>query len=231
MRRRVELVGVCALVFGLVLSGALAIVRAQSPLPAPWLAADIGAPLPAGTSSFSNQQFTVSVGGADIWGTSDQFRFVYQPVSGDVDIVTRIDGLTAADPWSKAGVMIRADLSASSAHAFALITGAYGIAFQRRLQPGDITSHTTGENANPPRWVRLKRVGSVVTAYSSSDGGTWQTIGSATIALGQSAFVGFAVTSHNPGSAATAVFSQASVTAAAADTTTALPGGQQTQDI
>jgi regulation of enolase protein 1 (concanavalin A-like superfamily) len=210
-------------------TGAMAILRAQSTLPAPLIAVDVGAPSPAGTSSFSNQSFTLSAGGVDIWGTADQFRFVYQQVTGDVDLIARVDSLAAADPWSKAGVMIRADLSASSAHAYALVSGAHGVAFQRRPQPGGISSTTAGEVVSAPRWVRLRRSGINVTAYSSGDGGTWQTIGGATIALGQSAFVGFAVTSHNPGSTATAVFSQASVTGAV--TTAALPAGQQTADI
>jgi regulation of enolase protein 1 (concanavalin A-like superfamily) len=231
MRQRVEYLGVCAIASALVAGGTLAIVRAQSALPAPWITAAIGAPSPAGTSSFSNGRFTVSAGGVDIWNNSDQFRFVYQPVSGDVDIVARIDSLAAADPWSKAGVMIRADLSASSAHAYAIVSGAHGVAFQRRLQPGGISSTTAGEVVSAPRWVRLKRVGAVITGYSSADGGTWQTIGSAMIAIGQSAYVGFAVTSHNPGSAATAVFSQATVTTAAVAAPTALPSGQSTRDI
>ena len=228
MRRRVEYFVVCAIV-GTLAIGAMTILRAQSALPSPWTTAAIGGPSLAGAASFSNQQFTVSSGGVDIWNTTDQFRFVYQQVSGDVDIVARVDSLAAADLWSKAGVMIRADLSASSAHAYALISGGNGIAFQRRLQAGGTSSTTAGQAIAAPQWVRLKRVGNVVTAYSSGDGGTWQTVGSATIALNQSAFVGFAVTSHNPGGLATAVFSQSSVTTTV--TTTALPSGQQTRDI
>jgi len=231
MRQRVEYLVVCAVATALVASGTLAIVRAQSTLPAPWLTAAIGAPSPAGTASYTNGLFTVSAGGVDIWGSSDQFRFVYQPVSGDVDIVARVDSLAAADPWSKAGVMIRADLSASSAYAYAIVTGSQGVEFQQRPQPGGTSSTTAGPVVSAPQWVRLKRVGSVITGYSSGDGGTWQTIASTTIAIGQSAYVGFAVTSHNPGTAATAVFSQAKVTATSVAASAALPSGQATRDI
>ena len=230
MRRRVEYLVVCAIGCTMAI-GAMTILKAQSALPAPWIAADIGGPSPAGASSSSNGVFTVAASGADIWGAADQFRFVYQQVTGDVDIVARVDNLAAVDPWSKAGVMIRTDLSASSAHAYALISGAHGIAFQRRLQAGANATITVGQLIAAPQWVRLKRVGNLVTAYSSGDGGTWQTVGSATIALNQSAFVGFAVTSHNPGSLATAVFSQSSVTGTVTTTTTALPSGQQMRDV
>ena len=50
--------------------------------------------------------------GRDVWGSSDQFRFVYQPVTGDVEIVARVVSITRAHSWSKAGVMIRESLAA-----------------------------------------------------------------------------------------------------------------------
>ena len=50
-------------------------------------------------------------GGADIWDTSDQFQFVYQPLQGDVEVIARVASLQYADAWSKAGVMIRESLT------------------------------------------------------------------------------------------------------------------------
>ena len=51
-------------------------------LPAPWLTQDIGTVGLAGTASFQAGTGTYSVtgAGADIWGTADAFRFVYQPL-------------------------------------------------------------------------------------------------------------------------------------------------------
>jgi regulation of enolase protein 1 (concanavalin A-like superfamily) len=229
MQRRTGYLRVCALVGALAAQGAIAGLSAQSALPSPWVGVDIGTPLPAGMSSFDDQQFTLIAGGIDIGGRSDQFHFVCQQVAGDVDIVARVDSLTAADPWSKAGVMIRADLSASSPYAFALVSGANGVAFQRRSRPRGVSSMTMGDIVAAPRWVRLRRVGTTITGYSSDDGGTWQALGSAVIAIGQSVYVGFAVTSHNPGSAASATFSQSSLSGTV--TTSVLPGSQQTSDI
>src|SRR5690242_7033536 len=80
-------------------------------LPSPWISADVGAPSMAGSASYSQGVFSISGSGSDIWGTSDQFQFVYQQVSGDVDISARIDSLTAAQAWSKVGVMIRSSLN------------------------------------------------------------------------------------------------------------------------
>src|SRR3990170_5165186 len=85
-------------------------------VPSPWVAADIGTPAVAGLTTYASGIFTVAAAGADIWGTSDQFRFVYQPIAGDVEVIARVDSITSADAWSKAGVMIRASLSPTSAH-------------------------------------------------------------------------------------------------------------------
>ena len=223
MRHRVVLVGVCLLV------AVLFLVRpskatAQT-LPSPWLTRDIGSPSPAGSASYSNQQFSISGSGADIWNTSDQFRFVYQQISGDVQVVARINSFAAADPWSKVGVMIRNDLTSGSSHAFALVSGAHGLAFQRRTLAGGTSATTAGALVSAPQWVRLRRVGTTLTAWAGTDGSSWQTIGSATVALNSAVYVGLAITSHNPGSLASAVVSNVSVTPYG------LPAGQSTRDI
>ena len=64
-------------------------LAAQS-LPAGWSALDVNAPTLAGATSFVNGTFTVTGAGADIWGTSDQFRFAYRQVTGDVDVVAKV---------------------------------------------------------------------------------------------------------------------------------------------
>jgi len=230
MRHRcVNVIVVCALAGAISIFALPVGVSAQDTLPSPWVGADIGTPSPAGMASFDGQSFTMSAGGVDIWDTSDQFHFVYQPISGDVDIIARIDSLAAADQWSKIGVMIRADLTDRSAHAFTMLSGANGLLFQQRPQPGSSSMATGGDMAAAPSWVRLTRAGTTVTGYSSPDGGSWQQIDSATIALGQTAYVGLAITSHNPGSATQAVVSQVTVTPAS--TAQPLPSPQQDADI
>ena len=96
-------------------------VAAQTALPSPWISQDIGGPAAEGSASFDQGVFTISGSGQDIWGTADQFHFMYQAVSGDVDIIARIDSMSPGDPWSKTGVMIRGALSAGAPHALAIV--------------------------------------------------------------------------------------------------------------
>jgi regulation of enolase protein 1 (concanavalin A-like superfamily) len=196
---------------------------------APWAARDIGNPALAGSASQSGSAFTIDAGGADIWDSSDQFHFVYQAVSGDVDIRARVDSITAAHAWSKAGVMIRESLNANAAHGMVVASAGKGIAFQRRSSAGSWSEHTAGPSAAPPRWVRLVRAGTRLTAYTSTDGASWTTIGSDTITLGSTAYVGIAVTSHNEGARTTARLSNVAVTEASEAST--LPQGQTASDI
>src|SRR5207253_2898724 len=46
--------------------------------PSGWSCADVGSPTPAGSQSLSSGTWTIQAGGADIWGTSDQFHFDWQ---------------------------------------------------------------------------------------------------------------------------------------------------------
>lgn len=216
------------------LFSAVSVVSAQS-VPAPWSARDIGGPTLTGTSSSSNGVFSIEAAGYDIWKTSDEFHFVYQPLTGDVDIRARIDDVTKADVWSKAGVMIRGSLEADAAHAYALVSAAGGTAFQRRQADGGRSTHTSGPSESAPYWVRLARVGTTVTAYTSMDGATWKAIASDTINLGSTVYVGLAVTSHDTNMRTWATISQVNVGGATAPPPPppagGLPQGQANADI
>src|SRR5262249_51611526 len=83
-------------------------------LPTPWLSSDIGAPALTGSAAYATGVFTVGAAGLDIWGAADQFRFVYQSLTGDGEIVAQVTALQPTDPWAKAGVMIRETLAADA---------------------------------------------------------------------------------------------------------------------
>ena len=192
------------------------------PPPAPpaqstWAQQDVGGPALAGRASESNGIFAVTGAGSDIWNSSDQFSFMYQFVAGDHDIVARLVDIENVNAWSKAGVMIRESLSASAAHVLMAGTPAKGWAFQRRPVSGGTSVHSPGSFGTAPGWVRLSRTGDTFSAYESTDGVNWTLVGTETIAMPQSVFVGLAVTSHNATRTASATFSDVAVTLAATD--------------
>ena len=184
----------------------ITVTAVTTTLPAPWTSRDLGSPALAGSASASGSTFTVTAGGIDIWDTSDQFHFINQPLQGNVEVIARVGSLQYADGWSKAGVMVRETLTGASRHASMVATGTQGWSFQRRIATGDTSYHQTEPGGAAPGWVRLVREGNLFSAYRSTDGGTWSLVGSATISMASTVYVGLAVTSHNPGARATATF-------------------------
>lgn len=180
-------------------------------LPSPWTTANIGAVGATGSASHSGGTFTVVGSGADIWGTADEFRYVYQSVSGDVTITARVASLGNTDSWAKAGVMIRESTGANVRHTFTAVTAGNGLAFQRRTTSGGGSAHTAGGSGAAPYWVRVTRVGNVFTSYVSTNGSSWTQVGSETIAMPSGTLVGLAVTSHNDGVLCTATFDNVTV--------------------
>src|SRR4029077_19378532 len=70
---------------------------------------DIGGPSPAGTASYSSGVYTVTGGGANIYGTSDQYNYVHQSGAGDETLIARVTGLSGSNlnAYAKAGVEFR----------------------------------------------------------------------------------------------------------------------------
>ena len=191
--------------------------------PAPWATADIGATGLAGTTwvmpHFEKAKGYAAVlegAGLDVWGTSDDFRFVYQPLTGDGEITALVDDIEHINAWTKAGVMIRESLAPASRHAFMLVSAGKGLAFQRRRATGALSVHTAAGSGSAPAWVRLVRRGSTITAFKSRDGLSWTTVGTDRITMGTTVYVGLAVVSRDRSRLATAVFDSVRVRAIAA---------------
>ena len=197
----------------------------STPLPEGWDTLDIGPVGHPGSAGFANGTFSVTASGADIWNSSDEFRFVYRTMSGDGTILARVAALSGTHDWTKAGVMIRASIDPKSPHATMFVSKAKGLAFQRRDASGAASVNTAGGSGTAPRWVRLQRAGNVVTASTSADGATWATVDSDTIALGTEALVGLALTNHDDSALASATFDHVQ------SGNTTLPNGWNTSDV
>lgn len=179
-------------------------------VPLPWRNSDIGSPL-AGDASLEGNVFTTAASGVDIWGTSDSFHYVYQPIIGDVTITARVTSVDPVNPWAKAGVMIRDGLGADAKNAFVGITVANGATFQRRVATAGATVSTKQSAIVTPYWVRLVRRGNSITGSISINGNSWMELGSETITFGNQVYVGLAHTSHDPALVGLATLDQVSV--------------------
>ena len=125
---------------------------------------------------------------------TDSFYFVRQPLSGNGSItvqVTSLTGLLPAGggssggpaptrpglmPWSKTGIIIKANLTQGSAYAAMMVTGGNGVRMQWNYT-GDTAGLPGPVSAASPRWLKLTRDGDVITGYDSADGVHWTTVG------------------------------------------------------
>jgi len=172
-----------------------------------WSDADIGSLGVAGGSALSGTNFTLLGSGADIWSTNDAFHFVWQTNNGNGTITVRVSSQTAADPWSKAGVMIRENTSAGARNIFLCVTPGNGVSFQNRPTTNGATYNATVGGFVAPYWLQLVRSGTTFTANYSSNGVNWVTMGSSNVTgFATSALWGLAVTAHNNALASAATF-------------------------
>ncbi|MHC4172534.1 MAG: discoidin domain-containing protein [Planctomycetota bacterium] len=167
--------------------------------------------------------FTVNAAGTDIWGTSDEFRYVWKQLSGDGEIVAQVLSVQQTDDWAKAGVMIRNTLDADSANAIAFITDSGRVGWQyRAVAAGDTVSTRSDQGAvTAPHWVKLTRQGNIITAQHSSNGVTWEDMVETAnpqepsfknILMSPNVYIGLALTSHVSGVNCEAKFSDVQTT-------------------
>ncbi len=122
---------------------------------------------------------------------TDSFYFVHQPLASSGGITIRVTSMTgsyspgsgpgqqskpALQPWSKAGIIIKASSRPGSAYAAMMVTADHGVRMQ-----WDYTQDSPGlagaVSAAAPRWLRLTRSGDAITGYDSADGAHWTRVG------------------------------------------------------
>jgi regulation of enolase protein 1 (concanavalin A-like superfamily) len=186
--------------------------------------ADIGSPSKQGATKEIVGGYEIVAGGADIWGSTDQFHFAYLKHTGDFDFTIRMESLSMADLYTKSGLMARESLDAGSEHIFLLVfpnnsprnknNGGYEFQYREAtdgecvaIYPPDYTTEPPEFPVNfPYTWLRLKRSGDDFEALYSADGESWTLFAKHTLKLSPSLYLGFAVTSHNENETVTATF-------------------------
>jgi len=171
-------------------------------LPLPWDAQEIATTAVLGSDGFSNSVFAIKSAGS-LASTSDKFRFLYQPLSGDGEISAQI---TSVAGTYNAGVMIRETLAPNSRYAF---MGALNGKFRRQRRDttgGNTTTASSSAARFPNAWVRLVRAGNLITRYQSTNGVNWTSVESRTSAMASEIYVGLALASNGSTNQATATF-------------------------
>jgi len=189
----------------------LNVTTSSGGLPSPWLDTDVGAPSPTGSASYAGGVYTVNGSGADIFGTSDQFNYVYQPTTGNGTIIARVTSQSnTGSSNSKAGVIWKASTTSGSPYIL-IETGPTGVVKVQYNFSGSVSGATY---SFPNIWMKLVRSGANFSAYISPDGVTWTTViaNKNLPTITTAATVGIFEVSHKVGVLGTATLDNVSLT-------------------
>jgi Leucine-rich repeat (LRR) protein len=157
---------------------------------------------PGSTASLGQGNFDVTTSGYGIWDTSDVFHYSYTAVVGDFDIQARIARFDNSGWYAAAGLMVRQNLSPGSANVKVIIEpptadNSYKMEFRSSQDDstGQINPYSGGVPV-PNAWMRLKRQGNTISAYRSTDGVQWTSLGQTTQVFSEPVLVGLATTAN-----------------------------------
>ncbi|MDN5286319.1 MAG: Beta-mannanase/endoglucanase precursor [Mucilaginibacter sp.] len=174
-------------------------VATKPSLPIGWVTKDVGSTTTVGSAGYAsvvNNTYVVNGSGSGMGGTSDSFTYTYGIATGDVTITAHMAVTNFA--WTggdKAGFVIRESLD-PNAKSLTLYQGEVGNRFTRfetRSATGGSTTWQGGNKFSFSPWYRLQRSGNTFTAFQSTDGISWQAIGTSTVAMSSTCYVGFSV--------------------------------------
>ncbi|MCF7786525.1 MAG: discoidin domain-containing protein [Prosthecobacter sp.] len=139
--------------------------------------AEIGGASPTGNSSCSGGTWTVVGCGTNMWGSGDSCHFTYKAVTGDCAIIAKVVSVQNTHNDARAGVMLRTSLSAGAPRVWMAVTPSKAI--QQNIQGiavyggNNYGNKVAARIPQPSYWVKLERIGNIVTGSISPDGTNW----------------------------------------------------------
>ncbi|MBW8886871.1 MAG: DUF2341 domain-containing protein [Fibrobacteres bacterium] len=161
-------------------------------------------------------QLTLRGRGSDISGATNQFVAAYRSdITGDFDVSVKMVSQSAADPWSKAGIMMADNIATltNGGYAALSVTPSNGFHFQYDISGnvGELETFTSTGSVTFPCWLRMVKSGTSVTAYyRTATTSAWTQVGTAQTpqSTGANSQIALFVTSHTSSVTSTVVFDE-----------------------
>jgi hypothetical protein len=137
--------------------------------------ADIGGASPAGSATYAAGKWNVAGAGYDIWGERDSCHFAYKALTGNSAIIAKVESLQNTHPSAVAGVMMRTSLEPGAPRAWMAMN--YKSEVLQNMTKLAVYGGSNYANkvasSGPTHWVKLERIGNIITGYVSPDGTNW----------------------------------------------------------
>jgi len=175
---------------------------------------DVGTVLHAGSAAYdsSNNAYTLTGSGENMWATVDAFQFAWKKISGDVEVSADVSFLNSGgNEHKKAVLMLRQSLDADSVYADVALHGNGLTSLQYRDEKGD-TTHEVESNISAPARLRITRVGKYVYISLAKQGSDVHfAAGSVRIPLDGGFYAGIGVCSHDKNAVEQATFTNVEI--------------------
>ena len=184
--------------------------------PEPWKTSDVGNVQVGGEICYIDGHFETTGSGKGLDDKADSFYYTYQQVSGDAEIIAKLNGFENAGLYGSASVIIRESLSANAKAAATTITANPNfngpeVQFAYRKSTGAKLTTSNNQATTVPKYLKLVKVGNQITSFIGSDSDSWVQIGSTRLNLGADIYIGLGTASGTSSNASSADFSEVSV--------------------
>lgn len=174
----------------------------------------VGQTTPGSTAQYdaAKGEYRITGGGANVWGTSDAFYFVWKKVSGDVTLTADVQWAgTSPAEHRKALLMVRQNLDPGSAYADAVSHGNGLTSLQFRGAANEQTYQVMTQVEGTVR-LRIERKESRYTMYAGKPGEELKMVGPVEyVGMKEPVYVGLGVCSHDAATLETAIFSNVKI--------------------
>jgi hypothetical protein len=160
---------------------------------------DVGVVKLPGAAAYDpgSDEYTLQASGANMWLGTDQFHFAWKKIRGDFVLQAKVSFVgNGADPHRKVGLMVRSTLDTASPHVNVSRHGDGLTALQFRRSQGADTEEIRSA-VNGPDFLQLERKGDTYTMSVARFGDTYSTSRLEDVKLGEEAYVGIFLCSHN----------------------------------
>jgi regulation of enolase protein 1 (concanavalin A-like superfamily) len=189
-------------------------VHRPTPVQSPWQTyAAVDKSTPA-TFGQLGDAYAIIAAGSDVSGTNNQYGAIYRPdaLTGTGTANVRVAAQQPINSSMKSGLMVRSGITqAATGTGYVTLETSPNdkVQLQWDADGNGQLDHSASATvaAATPVWLRIVRSGPTFTGEYSTDGSTWTTVGSATVASATGAEdVGMFTSSHNKYSVARADF-------------------------
>ncbi len=166
-------------------------------VPSPWMLNDLGLPPEPAVARFGAGDLLLTSAGTNRTGMADQLAFLGAATEGEAQLTARIGKVTG-----QAGLMLRVSRSPGSSCVALWHDPVRGtVTLDVRAAAYQAATNVAVASCGSQPWLRLTRLGQVVSARFSTDGRHWQLLGATSLSA-SNFLAGFAACGQTPGAIA-----------------------------